>query len=134
MPIFHKNAHNYRRDYHLKAHTLGRQIMAWWSEISPPGGVPNVKFGGTTGIYSLVVLMSWWCTLLKSEPDAGRVDCLRTLTDVDRALSTAIDEVRSCLTASTSILPSATPLPSRSRKRANTCGLPPRKRKRSERA
>ena len=40
--VFHKNAHNYEKNYGVGVHTLGGQIMEWWAEICPPHG-PGVK-------------------------------------------------------------------------------------------
>jgi len=134
MPLFHKNAHSYKKDYGVEVHTLGRQIMGWWSEISPRGGVPNIRFGGPTGVYSLVVLLSWWCTLLKARPSEEHVDCLRTLTDVDHALSVVIGDIENHSTTPTSMLsPTSPPPPSQPRKRANPGETSPRKRHRSAR-
>lgn len=125
--LFHKNAHNYKRDYGVEVHTLGHQIMGWWSEICPPDGVPNIKFGGPTGIYALVVLMSWWCSLLKNKPDEEHTDCLRTLEDIDRVLQMAIKDIKN----QPETLSPTTPLPSQSRKRANTEETTSQKRMRS---
>ena len=126
--VFHKNGHNYLRDYNAEAHTLGHQIMEWWSEICPPGGIPSVRFGGRTGIYTIVVLMSWWCSLLESKPEEEHVDCLRTLKDVDRVLLTAVNDIKGHPTATSSVIPSSTPPSSRPRKRANSGDALPRKR------
>lgn len=93
--LFFKNAHNYRKDYGVEVHTLGRQTMEWWSEICPPGGVQNVWFGGPTGICTVIVLISWWCAQLKARPEREHIDCLRTLKDVDRVLLAAIKDIRS---------------------------------------
>ena len=106
--------------------------MEWWTEIRPPGEVPRVQFGGPTGMYSLVVLLSWWCTLLAAKPDKERVECLRVLEDVDRVLVMTLDDLKKNTTTPPSAPPSpTTPLPySQSRKRANVDEFPPRKRKR----
>ncbi|KAF9791998.1 hypothetical protein BJ322DRAFT_1015928 [Thelephora terrestris] len=101
---FHKNRHSYQRDYGVDVYTLGGEIMEWWAEICPPRG-PGVKFGGPTGIYTLIVLMSWWCALLEGKPQKEHADCLRILKDIDRVLLTTINNIKSCPTASTSILP-----------------------------
>ena len=90
---FIKNAHNYRKDYNIEVHNLGHQIMGWWGEICPPGGAPRIQFGGSTGVYTLIVLLSWWCRLLKVKPRGEHADCLRTLTDVDRVLLVAINAI-----------------------------------------
>ena len=106
--------------------------MEWWAEICPPVG-PGVKFGGPTGIYTLTVLMSWWCALLKDKPERERTDCLRILEGVDRVLSTAINDMKNHPTTSTSTLTSstATILPSRPPKRGNSEDTSQRKRVRS---
>jgi len=128
MRVFHKYAHKYEREYELEVYTLGHEIMEWWSEICPPGGVPSVRFGGPTGVYSLVVLMTWWCVLLKSKPDEEHADCLRTLTDIDRVLMAAINGFGNRSTTST---PMFSPTPSQLHKRVNTEELLPRKRGRA---
>ena len=129
MRLFHKNAHNYQKDYSVEVHTLGRQIVEWWDELCPPGKTPSVRFGGPTGVYSLIVLMSWWCTLLKTRPDNERTDCLCMLTDIDRVLLTTIGNIRSHVTTSASMLSS--PCPSQPLKRANSRETTlPQKRKR----
>ena len=120
-------------DYHLEVNTIGHQIMEWWAEISPSGGVPSIRFGGSTGIYSLVVLMSWWCRLLKDEPDAEHADCLHTLTDIDRVLSATIDEIKNNSPSSAPTLSATTPVPSRRRKRVDSGTVLPRKRGRAAR-
>jgi hypothetical protein len=134
--VFHKYGHNYKKKYGVKVHTLGRQTMEWWSEICPPDGVPNVRFGGTTGIYTIVVLLSWWCTLLAASPDEERTDLFLMLGDVNRVFVAAIDEIRGHPTTSDpmslSLVPP--PPPPRPRKRANPGGTSPQKRKRRARA
>lgn len=66
IPAFYKNGHNYRKDYglKLKAKTLDAEIIAWWGEIKASG----LYFGGPVGTYGLIVLMTWWCSLLKDRP------------------------------------------------------------------
>ena len=120
IPLFYKHAHNYRRDYNVKVQTLGHQIEGWWSEICS-GATPSVRFGGPTGIYTVIVLMSWWCTLLKDEPIEQQADCLRTLAHIDCVLLTAINEIKAHLTTSTSLS---------STKRKNSEDVAPKKRKR----
>ena len=61
--------------------------MAWWDEVKSAGAV---RFGGPTGIYTIVVLMSWWCSLLKGRPNNELFDCLRTLDDIDSSILSAI--------------------------------------------
>ena len=131
--MFYKNGHNYRKDYGVGIDTLGSQIMEWWAEISPPSGVPSIRFGGPMGIYSLVVLMSWWCTRLKDKSDEERVDCLRLLKDIDRVLSTTVNDMKSHRTSSTFILsPTTPPLSSQLRKRVISEEMTPRKRTRTK--
>ena len=61
--------------------------MAWWEEVKSAGAVP---FCGPTGIYTIVVLMSWWCSLLKGRPNGELSDCLHTLDDIDSSILSAI--------------------------------------------
>jgi hypothetical protein len=146
MRLFHKNAHNYRKDYGVEVHALGRQIMEWWAEIYSHGGLPSVQFGGPTGMCGLVVLLSWWCALLQARPVEEHADCLRTLADVGRVLSLAVMETRNinriiapaetedpATSSSTPSSPISPPLPSQSRKRANSGKVSSRKRARSGR-
>lgn len=81
--------------------------MSWWEEIKATGSPVNVCFGGPTGMYNLVVLVSWWCSLLKDRPDAELTDYLRTLEDIDRVVLSAI-----CDTDSSSIPASSCGVPS----------------------
>ena len=90
--------------------------MEWWTEIRPPNG-PGVQFGGPTGIFSLVVLMSWWCALLKEKPEEERADCYRILKDIDQVFSMAINNMKNRPAISTAVLTAVPPLPSQSRKR-----------------
>ena len=131
--LFHKNGHNYRKDYHLAVRTLGRQVMEWWSELCPPGGVLSIQFGGPTGIYTIVVLLSWWCSMLKPHPENERADCLRTLIDVNRALLAAVNHLKHQVASTPAFSPTTPPPPSQPRKRANTTDLSPGNRKRSAR-
>jgi len=121
VSAFYKNGHNYQRDYGVEVHTLGNQIMRWWAVICPPVGVPSIRFAGPTGVCTLVVLMSWWCTRLKAKSNRECADCLRTLKDIDRVLLTAIGDIKNRPTASTLPQP---------RKRVNSERLAPRKRRR----
>ena len=86
LRVFFKHGHNYKRDYGLKAGTFGAEIMNWWGEIKSA----NVCFGGPTGMYTLVVLMSWWCSLLKGRPNDELSDCFRTLDDIDCTILSTI--------------------------------------------
>jgi len=96
--------------------------MEWWSEICPPGGVPSVRFGGPTGIYALVVLLSWWCTLLKGKTDKERADYLQTTVAVNHAFLAAINGIKNHPTTLTPSLlpPTDPPPPSLPRKRVNS--------------
>lgn len=91
--------------------------MDWWSEICPPGRKPSVQFGGPTGISTLVVLVSWWCTALRLEPNNAQTDCLRTLKEIDRVFLEAINGIRNHPVAPASDAP---PPSSQPCKRANT--------------
>jgi hypothetical protein len=86
LSIFYKNTHNYKKDYGLEANTLGAEIMGWWGEVKSAG----IRVGGPTGMCSLVVLMCWWCSLLKGRPSHELTDCLRTLDDIDCTISSAL--------------------------------------------
>lgn len=132
IPLFFKYAHNYKKDYRLDANTLGPQIMAWWAEICSEGETPGVCYGGPSGIYSLVVLMSWWCALLKEEPEHKRIDLNLTLTNIDAVFQLAIDEIASGADNTSSSPPAPTPPPSsQPRKRAGSTATSPQKRLRS---
>lgn len=69
IATFLKNGHSYTRDYRIEFDSLGREISAWWEEIS---GNAHVGFGGPTGIYTMVVLISWWCSFLENQPASDR--------------------------------------------------------------
>lgn len=127
---FYKDRHKYSKDYGIETHTLGRQIMEWWSEICPPGTEPRIRFGGPTGISTFVVLLTWWCSQLKVKPYHKWNDCLRTLEEVDCALVAAISNIKNPPATSTSILSSVAPPPSRPRKRATNGETSPSKRRR----
>lgn len=60
--------------------------MRWWEEIKSAGAI---QFGGPTGIYNIIVLMSWWCSLLKNQPASEHSDCIRILDDIDRSILSA---------------------------------------------
>ena len=64
--------------------------MGWWAEICPPGGVQNVHFGGSTGVSTVIILMSWWCLLLKDKPSGEHTDCLCMLEDINQVLLAVI--------------------------------------------
>ena len=100
MRAFFKNGHNYKKDYGIKATALGSEITQWWEEISSTGTKRDICFGGPTGIYTIVVLMSWWCTLLKNRPDTELTDCLRVLEEVDRTILATVRDVANRPTAS----------------------------------
>ena len=131
--LFHKNGHNYRKDYGVDVHTLGLQVREWWAEICPPNEVPAVRFGGPTGIYTIVVLLSWWRSLLPPKPDGEHADCLHTLEDVDRVFVATINNIKTRRTVTPSATSSSTapPPPSQLRKRANSGETSPQKRTRS---
>ena len=88
--LFFKNHHNYMKNYELEAKSLSAGIMSWWEELKTTKGGMSTNFGRPTGIYTLIVLMSWWCSLLKGRPDNELVNCLRTIEDVDRAILSAV--------------------------------------------
>lgn len=94
VQVFYKNAHNYHKNYGVNGKVLGEQIMKWWEEIISPGAASGVRFGGPTGIYSLVVLMTWWCSLLKMKPVEEHTHCISTIVQIDYAFITAIDSIR----------------------------------------
>lgn len=91
VPVFYKNGHKYTKGYGLKADTLGPGIKSWWARIKSA----CMYFGGPTGrIYTLVVLMTWWCSLL-ADPSQPRdeqawADCLQTLDDIDHTILSVI--------------------------------------------
>ena len=100
--------------------------MKWWAEICPPYG-SGVCFAGPTGIYSFVILLTWWCKLLKGKPAGQQQDCLRVLKEVDQALLVAVNNIknRSAVSIST---------PSKAPKRSNPEAESSRKRARVESA
>lgn len=116
---FYKDAHNYRKDYGLEVHTLGRQITTWWSDICPPNEEPRVRFGGLTGISTFVVLLSWWCSQLRNKPKREQADCLSILEDVDRVFLETINDIKNP-SAVLAPAPRPRPTPTQSRKRGNT--------------
>ena len=85
LATFFKNGHRYTKDYQLNAKSLGAETMRWWEGIKG-----SVGFGGPTGIYTLVVLVSWWCTLLKGQPNGELADCLRALEDINAVFLSVI--------------------------------------------
>jgi hypothetical protein len=87
VAAFLKNGHAYGRDYHTESNSLGRDISAWWDEIS---GTAHVGFGGPAGIYLMVVLMSWWCSLLKDSLDSDRVGYTVLVDKLNHAILQAI--------------------------------------------
>lgn len=80
--------------------------MRWWEEIKTKG-ISNLCFGGPTRLYTLIVLMSWWCSLLKNQPDSELVDYHCTLKDINCAFVATIRGVNNSPLA-------AAPSPSRS--------------------
>jgi hypothetical protein len=130
---FFKFAHNYRKDYGLKADTLGADIMGWWKEVKSTG----VCAGGPTGMYTFVVLMSWWCSLVEGRPSHERSDYLRTLDDIDRAILSALHSTtgQPCTPAVPPTTSTTTPAPQRrGTKRTISEESSSRKRSRSARA
>ena len=91
LRVFFKHGHKYKRDYELEAGSFGAEIMNWWEEIKSA----DVCFGGPTGMYTLVVLMTWWCSLLKGHPNDKLSDYFRTLDDIDRTILSAIRNMAS---------------------------------------
>ena len=63
--------------------------MRWWKEVKPAG----VCFGGPTGVYSIIVLMSWWCSLLKGQPDDKLTDFLHVIDDIDQVILSSIQGI-----------------------------------------
>lgn len=100
MHLFFKNGHKYTKDYALEATTLGADITRWWDEITSTDNTKDICFGGPTGIYTLIVLMSWWSTLLKGQPDTRLTDLIRTLEEIDRAICAAVQDARNQSTTS----------------------------------
>ncbi|KAF9782108.1 hypothetical protein BJ322DRAFT_1110992 [Thelephora terrestris] len=90
LAVFFKNGHSYRKNYKLEAKSLGGQIMRWWEEMKISNATDNVRYGGPTGVYTLIVLVSWWSSLLAGQPENELTDCLRTVEDIDRAILSAI--------------------------------------------
>ena len=110
LASFFKNGHNYKKGYGLKAETLGIEIMGWWEQVKSAG----VGFGGPTGMYTIVVLVSWWCSLLDGRPESELSDCLRTLDEIDQTILSAVRD--------TTDQPRATPTPSDSSTVASSHG------------
>jgi hypothetical protein len=69
IATFLKNGHCYTCDYNIQVESLGHEISAWWNDIS---GTAYIGFGGPTGIYMMVVLISWWCSLLRNQSASDR--------------------------------------------------------------
>lgn len=88
---FFKNGHNYKKDYGLEATTLGTDIAEWWDQIK---STESVCSGGPIGVYVIVVLMCWWCKLLRGQPDVERTDYLRILEEINRAILTAVHNTK----------------------------------------
>lgn len=131
IPLFYKNGHNYRKDYGLEAEILGPKVMTWWAEICSEGESSGVQFGGPTGIYSLVVLLTWWCALLKDEPNHKHIDCLVTIANVEVVLRLTVDELESSAIIA-SVTPTPAPPPSSQLRKRGSSETPPRKRMRTE--
>lgn len=109
LSIFFKNGHNYKRNYGLEVEPLAADVMRWWEDIKT-----SVCFGGPTGIYTLIVLMSWWCSLLKGRPDNELTDCLRTLEDIDGVILSTVHNLNGQPPVTPSLIgssPTASPTP-----------------------
>lgn len=87
---FIKYGHKYKRNYELEATTFGTNVTQWWDEIKSTGSAMNLRVGGPTGIHIIVVLMCWWCTLLRDRPETELTDFILVLEDIDRAILAAI--------------------------------------------
>ena len=87
VATFLKNGHSYGRDYHVEADSLGREISTWWDGVS---GTAHVGFGGPTGVYTMVVLMAWWCSLLKDRSDPDRANYVVLVDKLNRAILEAV--------------------------------------------
>jgi len=120
VSAFYKNGHNYRKDYELEAKTLGADIIAWWDEIK----ASNLYFGGPTGTYTLIVLVTWWGLLLKGRPNGDTSDYLRTLDDIDRTILSVVDSRKTPPGKSTPRMPmvAETPQPRGSKRAASDEG------------
>ena len=62
----------------------------WWSEISK---ADCIGVGGPTGIYTMVVLMTWWCSLLKGRPDSQHTEYTVMVEQLNRAILAAVSHV-----------------------------------------
>ena len=74
--------------------TLGPDIIQWWDELKSASNTMNIFFGGPTGIYTVIVLMSWWSALLNDRPDSELTDFVRILDEINRAILAAIQNAR----------------------------------------
>lgn len=88
ISAFFKSGHKYERSYDLEADSLGREILAWWDEISEKG---FIDVGGPTGIYTMVVLASWWSKILEDDPHADRTQFSTFVDNFNHAISKAIN-------------------------------------------
>jgi hypothetical protein len=131
LSMFFKNGHNYTKNYQLEAKSLGAEITCWWEEIKT-----SAHFGGPTGVYTFIVLVSWWSSLLKGRPDDELADCLCILEDADRVILSAIHNasdqppaVSPPTESSLTVSPVPAPLAPQPRgsKRGIAEGQPPRK-------
>lgn len=87
IATFLKNGHSYKRDYGLEALSLGNDISTWWEDIK---STAHAGYCGTTGIYTLVVLMTWWSTFLGDQPNLERTRYLNIIEELNRAILTAL--------------------------------------------
>ena len=109
VELFLKNGHNYEREYGLEVHSLGREISTWWGEIK---AAVHIGYGGTTGIHILIVLMTWWCKLLRNEPDSERAKYVAIVKEQNRTLLDALhsmDQSQGVRLSATDSLPTALP-------------------------
>ena len=131
--VFIKYGHKYTRDYGLEAGPLGQDISAWWREVA---ATAHAGYGGTTGIYTLIVLMTWWCGLVRDQPESERAKYVSIVEDLNCGVLAALRSTGTPLGSSTTdLLPTALPTSSqpnkRPTKRAATEDHPSRKRQRT---
>ena len=133
--VFIKYGHNYRRSYGLEARSFGQEVSTWWGEIS---ATAHAGYGGTTGIYTLIVLMTWWCGLLRKQSDSERAEYVAIVEDLNRAVLDALrstDKTPGVCSPTTNSLPIASPVSpqpnNRHAKRASSIDLSSRKRLRT---
>lgn len=89
MPAFFKSGHKYEKNYGLDAGSPCSEVLTWWDEISTKGCVDT---GGPTGIYTMVVLASWWSQLLEKDPLSDRTEFTTFVNTFNHAILEAIDD------------------------------------------